>query len=72
MCDSVGVVVALVAALPPKRLDLPSLPDRLLSLPKQIGGVHGDSCTFLGEYGSMDLDISWTRWLHHRQDVGRS
>jgi hypothetical protein len=47
------VVVALVAALAPKRFDLARLLDGVLRLPKQIGGVHRDDCIFLTENGCV-------------------
>lgn len=55
MRDPMWMVIALVAAFAAKRLHLPSLLDGVLSLPKQIGGIHRDGGTFLIEYGSVDL-----------------
>jgi hypothetical protein len=66
MCDSVRVLfVALVAAFPPKRLDLPRLADGVLGLPKQIGGIHQDGDASLPERGCVDLFAGWPRCLHH-------
>lgn len=69
MCDSVRVVIALVAAFAPKRFNLPGLGDGLLSLAKQIGDIHRGGWTLLTERRCMDLFASWSRWLHHPQDV---
>lgn len=62
--------VALVAAFPPKRLDLPRLADGVLGLPKQIGGIHQDGDASLPERGCVDLFAIWPRWLHHCRVCG--